>query len=73
MGQMNLNLREMSREEKLRAMHALWEDLAQEEAVVESPAWHGEALKETEQRVAAGRERVWDWEEAKEELRKRAQ
>ena len=69
---MKVNLQEMSREEKLRAMHALWEDLAQEEDAVESPAWHGEALKETAERVEAGVERTWDWEEAKAELRKRA-
>jgi hypothetical protein len=62
----------MSREEKLRAMHALWEDLAQEDEAVESPAWHGESLKETEERMQSGVERIRDWEEAKEELRRRA-
>jgi hypothetical protein len=69
---MNLNLRQMSREEKLRAMHALWEDLAQEDEAVESPGWHGESLKETEERMQSGAERIRDWEEAKEELRRRA-
>ena len=62
----------MSRHEKLQAMHALWEDLVQEDEAVESPAWHGDALKETEERVKAGTERVWDWEAAKDELRRRA-
>ena len=70
---MDLNIREMTREEKLRAMHALWEDLAAEEDKVDSPAWHVEALRETENRVEAGEERVWDWAKAKEELRRRAQ
>ncbi len=69
---MNLNLGQMSRAEKLRTMHAIWEDLAQDDEAVESPAWHGEALKETEARLQAGVERIWDWEEAKEELRRRA-
>ena len=69
---MNLNLGEMSREEKLQAMLAIWEDLAQDGEAVESPAWHGEALKETEERLQTGVERIWDWEEAKEELRRRA-
>lgn len=68
---MNLNLREMSREEKLQAMQALWEDLAQAEEAVESPPWHADALQETERRVQAGVERSWDWEEAKAELRNR--
>ena len=69
---MNLNLQEMSRQEKLRAMHVLWEDLVRDDEAVESPAWHGEVLMETEERVQAGTERIWDWEEAKEELRRRA-
>ena len=69
---MTLNIREMSRQEKLQAMHALWENLVQEDEAVESPAWHGDALKETEARVQAGTERVWDWEAAKDELRRRA-
>ncbi len=69
---MTLNIREMSRHEKLQAMHALWEDLVQEDEAVESPSWHGDALKETEERVKAGTERVWDWEAAKDELRRRA-
>lgn len=68
---MNLNLQEMSREEKLKAMHTLWEDLAQDDACVESPAWHGDVLKETEARMQAGLEQAQDWEKAKEELRRR--
>ena len=69
----NIDLQQMSREEKLKAMHALWEDLARDEGAVESPAWHEEALRETEQRVAAGAELARDWEEAKNELRRRMQ
>jgi hypothetical protein len=63
----------MSREEKLKAMHALWENLAQDDdESIESPLWHGEVLKETEAKVQAGAERAHDWEQAKEELRRRA-
>lgn len=62
----------MSREEKLKVMHDLWEDLAREDDVLESPAWHGEALRETQERVRSGAERVLDWDEAKAELRRRA-
>lgn len=62
----------MSREEKLKAMHALWEDLARDEDAVESPEWHHDALRETEKRVRSGAEQVRNWDEAKAELRKRA-
>jgi len=65
-----IEMQGMSREEKLKVMHALWEDLAREEDAVESPAWHREALRETEERVRSGRERARDWEEAKAELRR---
>ena len=68
---MDLNIQAMSREEKLRVMHALWEDLANEADLIESPAWHVETLEETEESVKAGKEDSRDWEEAKEELRKR--
>jgi hypothetical protein len=67
-----IELQSMSREEKLKVMHALWEDLAREEDAVESPTWHADALRETEERVRSGVERVRDWDEAKAELRKRA-
>ena len=69
---MKLNIQDMTREEKMQALHALWEVLVQADEAVDSPAWHGEALRETEARVQTGSEHVWDWKEAKEELRKRA-
>ena len=62
---------QMSREEKIKAMEALWADLAQEDSVVESPAWHEDVLKKTNARVASGEERIADWDEAKRELRQR--
>jgi len=62
---------QMSREEKLEVMEALWADLARDESEVESPAWHQDVLKETEARLAAGQERIADWETAKRDLRKR--
>jgi hypothetical protein len=67
-----VEIQQMSREEKLKVMHDLWEDLAREDDVLESPAWHGEALRETQERVLSGAERVLDWDEAKAELRRRA-
>jgi hypothetical protein len=67
-----IDLKQMSREEKLKMMHALWEDLAKNEEAVGSPEWHGEVLRETEKRARSGAEQVHDWDEAKAELRKRA-
>ena len=61
----------MTRAEKLQVMEALWADLSKAEDEVESPAWHEDALRETEQRVATGSELIMDWELAKRELRKR--
>ncbi|HNR30882.1 MAG TPA: addiction module protein [Candidatus Hydrogenedentes bacterium] len=62
---------QMSREEKLQAMEALWADLSRNAAEVESPPWHEEALKETAARVADGKALIAEWEEAKRELRNR--
>ncbi len=67
-----IDLQQMSREEKLKMMHAIWEDLARDEHAVQSPEWHGDALRETEERVRLGAEPVRDWDEAKAELRKQA-
>jgi len=66
-----IQIEKMSRAEKLQTMEALWEALSRTGAELESPAWHGGVLKETEARVAAGQERIADWETAKKELRKR--
>jgi hypothetical protein len=66
-----LQIEQMSREEKLRALEAIWADLSKDDIELESPAWHEDVLKETEARVAAGKERIEDWQTAKRELRKR--
>lgn len=66
-----IQIAQMSRDEKLQTMEALWADLCRDEAEVESPAWHEVLLKETEAKVAAGREQVADWTNARRELRER--
>ena len=65
-----LEIQQLPREEKLRLMEALWADLSRDEAEVESPAWHADALRETAERVSRGEEKVLDWEQAKTKLRK---
>jgi hypothetical protein len=68
---MKLDLLQMSRAEKLKAMLELWEDLARDDAAVDSPGWHEAALHETADRVREGTEPAHDWEAAKQELRRR--
>ena len=66
-----IDIKNLSREEKLKVMEDIWEELSSEEKEVESPPWHQEALKETEHRLISGQEKIVDWKVAKEELRKR--
>ena len=60
----------MSWEEKLRALEELWEAITSEGDRYESPAWHEQELKETQERHQAGVEESMDWASAKRELRK---
>lgn len=64
-------IKQLSREEKLRVMEAIWDDLSMEDELIKSPAWHQDALGETERRLRDGQERIVDWKDAKRELRKR--
>ncbi len=65
-------IQQLPREEQLRLMEALWEELSREESELKSPAWHEAALAETERRLEEGREEILDWDRAKEELRKQS-
>ena len=67
-----LPLKKMSRDEKLRAMEALWADLSRDEDRFESPAWHAQELREAERAVKSGKARFSDWEEAKKRIRRKA-
>ena len=66
-----LPLDKMSREEKLRIMEELRADLTRDESQVESPAWHGDVLRERAEAVKSGKEVLMDWEVAKKKLRER--
>jgi hypothetical protein len=66
-----LPLERMTTAEKLRAMEALWADLSRNADAFDSPAWHGDVLREREKRVEEGKEPYIDWETAKKELRDR--
>jgi hypothetical protein len=66
-------MRKLPRSEKLKLLEALWEDLSRSEREFESPPWHERELADTERRLAAGKERVIDWQAAKKALRKKSQ
>ncbi|MCX6893202.1 MAG: addiction module protein [Verrucomicrobia bacterium] len=66
-----LPLDQMTSEEKLRTMEALWADLSRNEEDIHSPAWHGQVLEDRDARVQSGQEKFMDWETAKQELRDR--
>ena len=68
--EITLPLEKMTAAEKIRLMESLWADLSRHEEELESPSWHGQVLRETEQRVAAGEEKAVDWGVAKKELRR---
>jgi hypothetical protein len=69
---LTLPLSEMTLEEKLQAMEALWDDLSRNPETLESPSWHEEVLRERQQRLAAGEDSFVDWEQAKADIRRRA-
>jgi hypothetical protein len=67
-----IDIKQLSRKEKLRVMEAIWEDLSQDEEQVDSPDWHKKALLETEHRLGLGQEKVADLQDARKELGKRS-
>lgn len=64
-----LAIEKLTRSEKLRMMEALWDDLAHDKTILDSPEWHGDALKEAVDAHAAGKANFIDWEAAKQSLR----
>ena len=66
-----LPLHEMTTQEKLAAMEALWEDLSRSPEAIESPEWHKDILDERRQRVADRTAQFEDWETAKAKIREK--
>ena len=62
-------IEKLSQEEKIELMEAIWEDLSKTD--VSAPAWHQQALLQTEARAAQGLEIPVDWKDAKNQLRSR--
>jgi hypothetical protein len=64
-----LDVKSLSKVEKLRLLETLWVDLSRDEASVTSPAWHETALNEANRLQAEGKASFSDWSEAKARLR----
>ena len=63
-----LQLDQMSLDEKLRAMEALWDDLCRHEESIPVPQWHKDLLDERERMIQEGKARFSDWETAKKRI-----
>jgi hypothetical protein len=64
-----IEIQQLPRQEKLKLMELLWAELSRDEAELESPTWHADALRETAERRARGEETVLDRDQAREKLR----
>ncbi len=64
-------IKKLSHNDKLKVMEAIWKDLSSDEENYESPTWHEDVLKETENRINDGIEDIVDWNMAKKNLRKK--
>ncbi len=65
---MNLNLEEMTIEEKMQAMEMLWDDFCRKQPDFQSPNWHRDILLEREKRLKEGTDKFIDWKLAKKEI-----
>jgi hypothetical protein len=51
--------------EKLRVLEEVWDSLCHSREDVPSPAWHGEVLRDRDQRIREGKSKFIDLAEAK--------
>jgi hypothetical protein len=66
---MILPIDKMTTTEKLQVMEELWESLCQGQIDELSPPWHAEVLEDRETRLNQGKEKILDWNEAREKIR----
>lgn len=66
-----IQIDQMTLEEKLSAMEALWDDLCQHEDDVPVPQWHKELLDERERLIERGSAQFTDWETVKKRIAER--
>jgi hypothetical protein len=65
-----LPVKQMTLEEKLRAMDMLWQDLRGDEKNIPVPQWHKELQTERERLVRENKATFSDWETAKKRIAK---
>jgi len=65
----NININEMTIEEKLKTMELLWDDICRNVKEFASPKWHEEILKDREEKIKQGKDKFIDWEQAKRDIR----
>ena len=66
-----LQIDQMTLEEKLRAMEALWEDLCRHEEKLPVHQWQKDILEERERLVEHGQAQFVEWETAKSRIAER--
>ena len=49
-----MEIKKMSRIERLQVMEALWDSLLDEEAEIKSPEWHRDILEERKRKIETG-------------------
>lgn len=64
-----LDVKALSKTDKLRLLESLWADLSAEDVDISSPKWHQNALQEAEELHAQGKAHFSDWDEAKSRIR----
>jgi hypothetical protein len=60
----------MTISDKLRTMEVLWDDLCRRSDDLQSPQWHSDILAERDCRVEEGKEEIYEWDEAKDKIRR---
>ena len=63
-----LPLDKMTIPDKISTMEVLWDDICRNAPDFASPAWHGEILKDREERLERGEDEFEDWEKAKKDI-----
>ncbi|HBB87461.1 MAG TPA: hypothetical protein DC047_07595 [Blastocatellia bacterium] len=65
---MELQIDQLSLEEKLQIMEALWEDLRTRAGEMPVPQWHKDILDRREQMIETGEAKFEDWDSAKKRI-----
>lgn len=66
-------LRQLPSLEKLKIIETLWSDVVRDDDSFPSPTWHEDELQKTEQDYKTGKIVALDWEDAKKQIRAKAE